>query len=515
MTTALSVAGIQKAFGTNQVLHDVSFDLQAGQVTVLMGANGAGKSTLVKILSGVHKCDAGSIDVFGVPFEPQTPSQAMDSGVVTVHQNINEGVVNDLDIASNLLLEQLARGSYGFWLNKRRLHQQAKLIAELVGLSAPTDTLVSNLSLADRQLVSIARAMAYKPRILILDEPTSSLSANEANRLFTLIDSLREHSVAILYITHRMSDIRRLANRIVTMRDGRISGLFIDHPLDLSAAVNAMLGRIVKEASISASLSLKPVITLENIQLIPESKPFNLSINEGEVVAVTGLVGSGKTALANALFGQKAAVSGRMKIEQSAYQPRNPADAIALGVYLCPRDRGSNAIVPDFDLIRNISLPFMRHYSRWSWIQQRRELEHATRIIKDLGVVCQSANDNIEKLSGGNQQKVVVARWLSQPSRLLILDEPFQGVDIQARRDIGSRLRQTANKRATLVLVSELDEALEIADRIIVFADHNLVGEHLNKNINMELLLAQVASSGKLASFSTDSTTALHFIRSS
>lgn len=494
MSIALHVSGIQKAFGSNQVLHDIGFKLMAGDVTVLMGANGAGKSTLVKILSGVHPRDDGRIELYGEPFDARTPSAAVASGVVTVHQNINDGVVPDLDIASNLLLEQLATGQTGFWLNRRALYDKAAHIAELVGLDAPLDTAVRSLSLADRQLVSIARAMAYEPRVLILDEPTSSLSATEANRLFRLIDRLREQGVAILYISHRMSDIRRLADHIITLRDGRISGIFTDRPLDLSGAVNAMLGRSVEDMRIELANSETPALTLSQVVLAPGARAFDLTVNEGEIVAITGLVGSGKSRLADVLFGLSRPLSGSMQLGSVDYAPTSASDAIRTGVFLCPRDRGYNSMIPDFNLVRNITLPFLPRYSTFSWINKRRERIRSAELIEELGVVCQSTDDTIGSLSGGNQQKVAVARWLAEESRVLILDEPFQGVDIQARRDIGERLRRTAGKRATLVLVSEIDEAMEIADRIVVIAEHTLVGEHINEDIDMDQLLAEVAS---------------------
>ncbi|MFK7860508.1 MAG: sugar ABC transporter ATP-binding protein [Granulosicoccus sp.] len=497
MSTTLQLKGISKAFGSNQVLHDISFELESGHVTVLMGANGAGKSTLVKILSAVHKRDSGSIQLFDKPFNPQTPAQAMAEGVVTVHQSINDGVVPDLDIASNLLLEHLASGATGFWIRQSTLLAKARHVANLVGLTASLDTPVRTLSLADRQLVSIARAMAYEPRVLILDEPTSSLSATEADRLFKLIDKLREHGVAILYISHRMSDIRRLADRIVVMRDGNISANLDREPLDLNHAVNAMLGRSMEDMQLKLASGKKPCLTLSQLVLAPDAQPFDLQVNDGEIVAVTGLIGSGKSAMAHVLFGLTPLLAGNMQLGSQDYKPHTAGDAIREGVFLCPRDRGSNAIVPDFNLTRNITLPFVSRYSRLSWLNQRLERQRSTTLIDAMGVVCQSADDNIGTLSGGNQQKVTVARWLSEPCSLLILDEPFQGVDIQARRDIGEQLRSSADTRGTLVLVSEIDEAIEIADRIIVLAEHTVVGEHINRNPDMDLLLSQVASATK------------------
>lgn len=247
---AITIRGLTKAFGRNAVLRGVDLDLPAGQVTVLMGANGAGKSTLVKVLCGVHAADAGEIRLDGRAFAPAGPAAALRSGVVTVHQNINDGVVPDLDVASNLLLDSLAEGG-GLFLNRRRMRAEAGKIAAAIGLELDMARPVAGLSLADRQLVAIARAMAHRPRLLILDEPTSSLSLTEAQRLFALIDRLRGEGVAILYISHRMSDIRRLADRIVSMRDGQVSGLFETVPLDYSGAVRAMLGHEITEVDIA------------------------------------------------------------------------------------------------------------------------------------------------------------------------------------------------------------------------------------------------------------------------
>jgi simple sugar transport system ATP-binding protein len=294
-----------------------------------------------------------------------------------------------------------------------------------------------------------------------------------------------------------MSDIRRLADRIIAMRDGSITGTFIDKPLDITSAVNAMLGRAVEDMRIEISECQKPALTLSQLVLAPGAEPFDLGLHEGEIVAVTGLVGSGKSALANVLFGLQQPTTGSMQLGATEYRPQTPGEAIRAGVFLCPRDRGNNAVVPDFNLTRNITLPFLGRYSTFSWMNRRQEQQKSTALIKELGIVCQSSDDLIGTLSGGNQQKVMVARWLAETARVLILDEPFQGVDIQARRDISDRLRKTAGRRATLVLVSEIDEAMEVADRIVVLAEHTLAGEHVNRDLDMEQLLVEVSSAAK------------------
>ena len=307
---ACRISGIDKAFGENRVLRKLSLDLPAGTVTALMGANGAGKSTLVKILSGVHARDAGTITLMGEPFAPTSPSRAIRAGVVTVHQNINDGVIPDLDVASNLLIDRLAEADYGFMLRRGRMLEDARAIAAGMDLAIDVRTPVAQLGVADRQLIAIARAMAHEPRLLILDEPTSSLSAAEAERLFRLIEKLQAQGVAVLYISHRMSDIRRIADRVVSMRDGEISGVFEGPGIDYEGAVNAMLGHRMTEVDFTVPEAGAPVVSLRDVQLRPDTAPFSLDLHDNEIVVVTGLLGSGKTMLAQALFGMAAPHAG-------------------------------------------------------------------------------------------------------------------------------------------------------------------------------------------------------------
>ncbi len=493
MAAMFRIAGLGKSFGPYRVLDGVTLDLFAGQVTVLMGANGAGKSTLVKIMSGVHEPNSGSMTLLGQPFAPSSPAEAMRAGVVTVHQNINDGVVASLDVASNLTLDRLSGRGARLFVNPRRVRRKAADVAGRLGLDVDLRADISSLSLADRQMVSIARAMSHEPRVMILDEPTSSLSNAEAERLFALIERLRAHGVAILYISHRMSDIRRIADRIVSLRDGRIAGMFEGEPLDYEGAVEAMLGRSTLAATIDVKDGGKPVFEAIDMRLKPGSEPFSLSLRDGEVVAVTGLVGVGKTRLAETLFGLRQPVSGSMVLDGRPYAPVKPHNAIERGAFLVAKDRAESGIVSDFNLYRNVTLPFLQRFSSAGVMRNGAERQAARVQIDNLSIVCRSESDMMNTLSGGNQQKVMVARWMSQPSRFFILDEPFQGVDISARRDIAAKLRASAAGRATLLFLTELDEVLETADRIFVMSEHTIVGEHRNKNLDMDRLLADVA----------------------
>ncbi|TPM29770.1 sugar ABC transporter ATP-binding protein [Mesorhizobium sp. B2-3-5] len=487
------VEGLRKYFGRNEVLGGISLELHSGEVTVLMGANGAGKSTLVKIISGVYERGGGTMTLAGQDFAPNTPAEAIRAGVVTVHQNINDGVVADLDVATNLTLDRLSGKGAPTLFNPARVRREAKAVADRMGLAIDLKARVNDLSLADRQMVAIARALAHQPKVLILDEPTSSLSSAEADRLFALVDRLREQGVAILYISHRMSDIRRLADRIVSMRDGVISGVFDTKPLDYEGAVNAMLGRKIHLDRIIARSSAKAVLTVAGLRIGQGARPISLTLGDGEVVAITGLVGVGKTALAETLFGVRRPLAGTMTMNGRPYAPRSAGDAIAAGVFLVAKDRATSGIVGGFNIERNVSLPFLRRMSNFSVLRRRLERSAARRQIEELGIVCRSEKDEMSALSGGNQQKVMVARWMAQNAALFILDEPFQGVDISARRDIAAKLRASANGRATLLFVTELDEALETADRILVMSEHTIVGEHRNADVDLDRLLAEVA----------------------
>ena len=425
-----------------------------------MGANGAGKSTLVKILCGVHKADAGDVTLFGENFSPASPSDAFQSGVVTVHQTINNGVIPDLDVASNLMIDRLAESSAGFFLRTDKLRAEARKVAATMDLDLDITAAVKDLGLADRQMIAIARAMTRKPKLLILDEPTASLSANEAKRLFKLLSNLKEQGVAILYISHRMSDIRAIADRIVTMRDGKISGIFDGPSLDYEGAVTAMLGQKMVHGKLQLQEKGTPIFELRDAKLSKYSTPFDLVFYKNEIIAITGLLGSGKTAVASAIFGLNPLFEGDMLLHGQPYNPKSPADAISKGIFMCPKDRSTNAVVSDFDITNNMVLPFLDRHSWFSF------------------------------LSGGNQQKVMIGRWLSEKSEVLLLDEPFQGVDIKARRDIGSQIRQSSKDRATLVFVAELDEAVEIADKIVVLHEGSYAGIFENKESNIVDILS-------------------------
>jgi simple sugar transport system ATP-binding protein len=474
----VSLRNVFKAFGSTRALAGASLDVEAGEIVALMGSNGAGKSTLVKILAGVIEADAGDIRLRGKPFAPRSPAEAAAAGIVTVHQSTGVVGIPGLTVADSLLLDRYADGATPFFLTRRRVRERARLIVEEAGFHLPLDRDFADLPAADRQLVAIARAIGHKAELLILDEPTASLSGSEARRLYTVLKDLAGRGIAILYISHRLADLEALADRVEVLRGGRNAGSF-RRPIDFDAAVETMIGRPLAAAHPDARVAAgPPVLSLKNIRLLPHARPFDLDLHAGEVVAVTGVLGAGKSRLLTGLFGAGRFAGGAMQLDGRPYAPADPAEAIAAGVVMAGEDRHRTSLMPagwPGEAVRStISLP---HLDRWfpsGLLIGDRETAEASRAITRLGIRASSPAASVWSLSGGNQQKTVIARWEAEPSRVLLLDEPFQGVDLGARQDIIVALRRHAD-RATLIATSDPEEAAEVADRVVVLDGHSLV----------------------------------------
>ncbi|MEW2568773.1 sugar ABC transporter ATP-binding protein [Streptomyces sp. NPDC047070] len=486
-SAAVSLRGVGMAFGGKTVLESVSLDIAPGSVVALLGANGAGKSTLIKILSGVHTDHSGQVEVNGESAALQSPLAARQLGIQTVHQRIGEGIVPGLTVAENLVFEELAQRRGNPFLDGRRLLARARQIQSALDLGWSDQVLkrdVTELGISDRQLLILARALATSPRLLVLDEPTSALSAAEAERLFALVERMRDDGIAVLYVSHRLGEIDALADRLVVLRDGRLTEDQAK-PFDWNRALRAMLAQAQGAGTARpADAKQRPgsgsdsgsgfgeiAVSLKGVPLLPGRTPQDLDLRAGEVTGVVGLLGAGKTELARGLFGAEPFPTGTVELDGEPYAPRRPADAIRRGVHLVPEDRHADALVPGWSLAQNVSLPFLRSLSTAGLVNRRRENALGRDTVEQLGVVARDEHSTVEELSGGNQQKVVVGRWLAEKPRVLILDEPFRGVDIGARRDIGRRARALAAEgAAVLVLSADVDEVLEVADRVVVLA---------------------------------------------
>lgn len=495
---SLQLVDICKAYGPVRVLNQARILVRQGEVVALMGANGAGKSTLAKIAAGVVEPDNGQILVAGKEVRLASPRIARQHGIVIVHQSTNELGAPGLSVAENLVLDDLCAGTFGTLAGKRKVKQRAKAVAAGIGLELDIEQDFEELGPAHRQLVAIARAVATKAAVLILDEPTASLSAGEAARLFAVVDRLRGLGVGILYISHRLEDIRRLADRIVVLRNGRIVANQVC-PLDLPAAIKAMIGRDLDaiRREHKGPSSGKAVLTLRQVRLLPGAPKFDLTVATGQVLALTGALGSGKSRLLGAIFGLTRIVEGEIVLSERIWQPRGPQEAIAAGVFMAGEDRWRSSLLPPAtpggDIAGTIAFPHRRRWFPTGLVDESREQLAAQQSIRALGIRCRSSRDTLDLLSGGNQQKVVIARWQAASYRLLLLDEPFQGVDVGARRDLITAIRTGPPDSATLVATSDVEEALEVADLVAVMRNHTVAGLYDLRNGDSASFLAAIS----------------------
>ncbi len=471
----LTICGVRKAFGATQALGGIDLDVEAGRILALMGANGAGKSTLVNILAGLFPPDSGTIRLGATAFAPTSPRDAAVAGIVTVHQATQKVGAPGMTVADTLLLDRFADRQAPWFLSRRSVRRQAAGIASAAGFDLPLDRDFGEIGPADRQMVAIARALAARATVLILDEPTASLSQREAERLFAVLEGLKARGLAILYISHRTGDLARLADQAVVLRGGRVVA-DMRRPIDFDAALAAMIGRPITSAHAQArATDGTTVFELDGVRLHPDSPPLDLTLACGEIVAITGPLGAGKTRLLAAIAGAGRLAAGRMRLAGQVFAPRTTAEAIASGVVLAGPDRHQSSFVPSDwpggTVAGTISLPHLRRWFPYGLLIGDREERAASDAIARLGIRAAGIQARLDTLSGGNQQKVVLARWQAEPSRLLLLDEPFQGVDVGARADIIAALRADRTT-ATLVATSDPEEALEVADRIFAI-DHD------------------------------------------
>jgi simple sugar transport system ATP-binding protein len=474
----LDAQNISRSFGSTKALIAASLAIEPGEIVALMGANGAGKSTLVKILSGVQTADSGSIRFKGQAFAPRNPAEAARQGVVTVHQSTDVVGIPGLTVADALLLNHYVDGRQPFFLSAKTVRRDAARILEEAGFDLPLDRDFAELGAADRQMVAIARALSNRAELLILDEPTASLSTHEAKRLYDILLALKARGIAILYISHRTADLAAIADRVVILRGGRNVGAFT-RPIDFDAAIETMIGRSLSAARPDRRTSFGPtVLELRGAQLLADSKPFDLTLHEGEVVAITGVLGAGKSRLLSALFGNGQFAAGEVRLSGRPYAPQSPADAIAAGVAMAAEDRHHSSLMPPGwpgeSIASTISLPHLKRWYPSGFLFSGKEQKEGAAAISRLGIKASSAQASVWSLSGGNQQKTVIARWEAERSRLLLLDEPFQGVDVGARQDIIATIRSHSD-RATLIATSDTEEAYEVADRILLIEQHTLV----------------------------------------
>ncbi|MEI8701920.1 sugar ABC transporter ATP-binding protein [Mesorhizobium sp. ISC15] len=485
----LAVEGVTKRFAGVTALSDVSLEVRPGEILGLLGENGAGKSTLLKILSGVMPPTSGRIVFDGVEFAPHNPQDAKRLGIVTIYQELS--LIPTLTVAENIFIGRAPLGPLGL-VSWRKMEEASRGIIARVGLDLDPATPVSALSVAEQQLVEIARALSLKSRLIIMDEPTSALTETEVQKLMSIMGRLRKDGVAIMFVTHRLEEASAICDRMTVLRDGRLAG-HLDReggPIKLPKIIEKMVGRAASElyarptlrdVAGDVRLSVRGLRTVRDPQA-PHAivlEGVDLDLKAGEILGVAGLVGSGRTELARAIFGADRIAAGTITLDGKPIAPASPADAIALGIGLVPEDRKHQAIFAALGILTNFSIAALGRYSNAAgFMTERHEREALASYRKTLSIRMASPEQPIEGLSGGNQQKVILARWLARDPKVLIVDEPTRGVDVGAKAEVHQILVQLAARGIAIMMISsELPEVLAVSDRIVTMRRGRITGE--------------------------------------
>ena len=480
----LELTGIHKQFAGIPVLRDVQLRLYPGEIHALMGQNGAGKSTLIKVLTGVIKPSGGQMQLGGEPVWPDSPLAAQRLGISTVYQEVN--LCPNLSVAENIFAGRYPRCgiAQGFRIDWAQMRQRSRELVERIGLSIDVTRLLSDYPVAVQQLVAIARALSIEARVLILDEPTSSLDDDEVQKLFEVLRRLRGEGLSIVFVTHFLNQVYAVSDRITVLRNGSWVGEWAVNDLGPQALIAAMLGRDL--AAQAAQTSPPPVANASDTALLQteglaqtgQLQPLDLQIRAGEVVGLAGLLGAGRTELARLLFGLEQPDRGMLRIDGKAVSFSNPMDAIRQGLALCPEERKTDGIVAELSVRENIALALQARMGVGKFLSRAEQTAIADRYVQLLGIKTASVDTPIGLLSGGNQQKAILARWMAIEPRLLILDEPTRGIDVAAKQEIMDQILRLAQAgMAVLFISSEMSEVVRVSHRIVVLRDRRKVGE--------------------------------------
>jgi ribose transport system ATP-binding protein len=473
----LSVRGLRKTFPGVVALDAVDFDVKAGEVHALLGANGAGKSTLIKVVAGLYSPDAGEIALSGRPASFTGAADAMAAGVSVIYQDF--ALIPYLSVAENIFLGNEILGPFGL-VDWTATHREARRLLDLVGCAFPTETMVWELGTGQRQLVEIAKALRREARVLILDEPTASLSQGESARLFELLHELKRKQVGIIYVSHRLDEIAGLVDRVTVLRDGRSMGTFPAVDTDRTKIVSLITGHeaFPTRSRQSVQLDEKPLLVTKQLSRRGEFEDISIDLRRGEIVVITGLIGSGRTELLETLFRARRPDEGEIFLDGRKCDSASVRSAIRDGIVLIPEDRRGHGLCMILPMYENIAMATMRRFIGALGLSRRSEIEHADTMIRALNIRPADAAAEAGTLSGGNQQKVVLAKWLSTDASVFLFDEPTQGVDVGAKNEIHDLVRNLAARgKAILIASSDLEEVLGIADRVLAMRQGRIVAE--------------------------------------
>jgi ribose transport system ATP-binding protein len=473
------MSGISKRFPGVVALDGVGLDVAAGEIVGLVGENGAGKSTLMKVLTGVHRADAGAIAIDGTPVLLHGPADAVRLGVAIIHQELE--LIGTLDAAANVFLgREPHRGGPLRLLDRRRMEADTERHLARIGARIPAGTMVGRLSIAQRQFVAIARALSMNARLLVLDEPTASLGSREAERLHGVLRDLQAHGTAMIYISHRLREIEALADRAVVLRDGRNAGVLPRAEITRDRLVQLMVGRAIQPVSRRDAAAAAPSVRLQLERVRTGRYPaaeVSLAVHAGEVLGIAGLIGAGRSELAEAICGVGPRRAGRVLLDGAPVAIHSAGDAIRAGLCLVPEDRRGRGVIGAMSVRENITLPGLGSFARLGVVRRAAEAVAAADVARMLTVKAPSIDAAVATLSGGNQQKVVLGKWLALRPRVIVVDEPTQGVDVGAKAEIHRLVRRLADEGAAVVMISsDMDEIVAESDRVAVMHEGRVTG---------------------------------------
>ena len=491
----LTARGIHKHFPGVHAVNDVDATFHLGEVVAVIGENGAGKSTLMRIIAGVDQPDAGEIQLEGQPVTIPSVSQATDLGIAFIHQELN--LADNLSIAANIFLGREPKKFRPFNLiDFSTITRQAEGILSRLSLDLSPHQLVGDLSIGQQQMIEIGKALSQSARLIIMDEPTSSLTHHETRRLFSLIRELKGQDVCIVYISHRLMEVNEIADRVIVLRDGQNSGELQKDEIEHSRMVALMVGRDSTDFYQPQARQTGAVrLQVENL-VVPglSSQPISLSLRAGEVVGMAGLVGAGRTELAESIFGIRQPISGSVSVDDQQIRIDSPKDAIQAGIFLVPEDRRLHGLITAFSVCYNIALPGLDRYQMGGFIQRKTIEDVTEKMVEELSIKTTSINQELGLLSGGNQQKVAMGKWFSLKPKVLLLDEPTRGVDVMSKSEIYQLIDQMAEMGiAILAISSDLEEVLRISDRVLVMHKGRLAGQ-LNRDQLTEETIMHLAT---------------------
>jgi len=479
--------GITKRFPGVLALNNIEFSVELGKVIALVGENGAGKSTLMKILAGVLKKDKGEIYIQGQKVDIDSPLKARKFGISVIYQEMMD--LPNMDIAENIFIgRELRKGR--LFANKKDMHMQAKELISRVALNVDTHTKIADLSIAQRQMIEVAKALSMDAKIIIMDEPTSSLTSTETEVLFEIIKKLRENNVAVIFISHRMNEITRIADEVVVLRDGELVGRLSKDEIEEQRIISMMVGREISDIFAKKEAVISD-IALEVKNLSTDFlKDISFYVRKGEILGFAGLVGAGRSEVMRAVFGIDNKNGGEIYIYGEKVEINSTVDALKHGIGFVPENRQEQGLILGMNVRENISLPELKNISKYDFIDKKREAGLAEKYIDELRIRTPSQEQKVRNLSGGNQQKVVISKWMATKPKILILDEPTRGIDVGAKKEIHMLMSQLAREGVAVIMISsELPEILGMSDRIIVMHEGRIKGELMRQEASQESIM--------------------------